>query len=332
MRIVITESDHDAFAEEQGAAEAAGAELVITQSRTPEELVANAEGADGLVVQYARITGEVMDALPGVRAIGRYGVGVDTIDVPAATARGIAVCNVPDYGSESVSDHAVGLALAAGREIPRLDRALRAGRVDFPGVRPLYLVGERVFGIIGLGRIGSATARKAAGLGYEVICHDILAGDAPTFRGYPHVSLAELLRRSQVVSVHTPLTELTHHLIGADELALMRRDAILVNTARGAVVDNVALAEALRAGTIRSAALDVTEVEPLPPGHELMALPQVVLTPHMAWYTEETYGELKRRTVENVATLLRGERPRNIVNPEVLGAPGRNHDFKVATP
>ncbi|HSN42489.1 MAG TPA: C-terminal binding protein [Propionibacteriaceae bacterium] len=332
MKIVITECDHDAFDEEHEVAAAVGGDLVITQSRTPEELIANASGADGLVVQYARITGAIMDALPAVRVIGRYGVGVDTIDIPAATARGIAVCNVPDYGTEAVSDHAIALALAAARDIPRLDRALREGRVDFPGVRPLHVVGDRVFGIIGLGRIGSATARKAAGLGYRVICHDILAGEEPTFRGYQHVALRELLRRSQVVSIHTPLTELTHHLVGAEQLALMRPDAILVNTARGPVVDTAALADALRAGVIRSAALDVAELEPLPRDHELMALPQVVLTPHMAWYSEETYGELKRRTLHNVATLLRGDRPRDIVNPEVLGAPGRNHDLAVATP
>ena len=169
-------------------------------------------------------------------------------------------------------------------------------------------------------------ARKAAGLGYRVICHDVLAGDQDTFGGYPHVPLAELLRRSQVVSLHTPLTDGTRHLIGAAELATMRPDAILVNTARGPVVDTAALADALRAGTIRSAALDVAENEPLPLDSELMALPSVVLTPHMAWYTEETYGELKRRTVENVVALLSGVPPRNIVNPEVLGGPGRNRD------
>lgn len=331
MRIVITECDHDAFDEEKAVAASAGVDLVIAQSGSPQEVVADASGADGIVVQYARITGDIMDALPSVRVIGRYGVGVDTIDVQAATARGIAVCNVPDYGTEAVSDHAVALTLAAAREIPRLDRALREGRVDFPGVRPLHVVGDRVFGVVGLGRIGFATARKAAGLGYRVICHDILAGDDELYRGYPHVSLTELLRRSQVVSLHTPLTELTHHLIGADELALMRPDAILVNTARGPVVDTAALVEALRAGRIRSAALDVTEVEPLPRDHKLTTLPQVVLTPHMAWYSEETYGELKRRAVQNVATLLRGGRPQDIVNPEVLGAPGRN-ERPVPTP
>lgn len=317
MRIVITECDHDSFEEESAAADVAGAELIVTQSHTRDEIVSNAEGADGLVVQYARIDGDVLDALPGVRAVGRYGVGVDTIDLDAATERGVVVTNVPDYGTEAVSDHTIALALSAAREIPRLDRRLRDGRVDFPGIRPVHLVGGRVFGVLGMGLIGRATARKARGLGYEVIYHDVRSTvDA---EGYERVGLEELLERSSVISVHTPLTDATRHLIGRDELAIMRSDAILVNTSRGGVVDTDALVGALRAGRIRSAALDVTETEPLPRQHELFDLPQVTLTPHMAWYSEETYGALKRRTVENVARVLAGDQPKNVVNPEVLG-------------
>lgn len=320
MRIVITECDHDSFDDEFAAAEAAGAELIVAQSRTREELIANARGADALVVQYARIDGDVLDALPTVRAIGRYGVGVDTIDIAAATERGVVVCNVPDYGTEAVSDHAIALALAAAREIPRLDRAMRDGRVDFPGIRPVRLIGDRVFGVLGMGRIGQATARKARGLGYEVIYHDVFGASADIDQAFRSVSLDELLERSAVVSVHAPLTDETHHLIGRAELARMRPDAIIVNTSRGGVIDTDALVEALQAGTIRSAALDVTEVEPTPVGHPLFDLPQVTLTPHMAWYSEESYGELKRRTVENPARIVAGGEPTNVVNPEVLGS------------
>lgn len=318
MRIVITECDHDAFDEEFAAAEAVGAELSVTQSRTSVELVRNCSRADGIVVQYAQITAEIMDALPNLRVIGRYGVGYDTIDIDAATDRGIVVCNVPDYGTEAVSDHAIALALSAAREIPRLDRGVREGRVEFPTIRPLHLVGGRTFGIVGLGRIGSSTARKAAALGYEVVCHDILAGGASAFRGYAHVGLDDLLERSQVVSLHTPLDTTTRHLIGARELGLMRSDATLVNTARGAIVDTLALAEAVRNGGIRSAALDVTEIEPIPLDHPLLEVPQVILTPHTAWYSEESYGELKRRAVENVANVLAGGTSRDIVNPKAL--------------
>lgn len=324
MRIVITECDHDAFAEEQAVADAFGAELVIAQSRTAEELIANAEGADVLVVQYAKITAEILDALPNVRAIGRYGVGYDSVDLDAANARGVAVCNVPDYGTESVSDHAIALALSTIREIPRLDRGVRAGVMDFPGIRPVHLMAGRTFGVVGLGLIGSSTARKAKGLGFEVIGHDALGGDATEFRGVEHVSLEELLRRSDIVSIHTPLNEGTKHLLGAEEFALAKPGLILVNTSRGPVVDTDALIDALKSGQVRSAALDVSEVEPIPLGYPLLEFPQVILTPHLAWYSEESYGELKARTVENAATVAAGRRPRNIVNPQVLGAPGRN--------
>jgi len=325
VRIVITECDHDSFAAEHEVTDPAGAELVLTQSRSAAELVAGAAGADGILVQYAQITAEVMDALPRLRAIGRYGVGVDSVDIDAATARGIAVCNVPDYGTESVSDHAIGLALAAARGIPRLDRGLRAGSFDLAAVRPLYQTRGRVFGVIGMGRIGTATARKAAGLGYEVIGYDIAADPrGTTYHGFTAVGLDELLERSQVVSLHTPLTEVTRGMIGTDQLARMRSDAILVNTSRGGVVDGAALVEALRTGSICGAAIDVHESEPLPVGHPLTTFDSVVLTPHLAWYTEESYDELKRRTVAGVLEVCAGRVPRNIVNPEVLGAPGRN--------
>lgn len=325
MKIVITECDHDSFVTEHAVTDPAGVELVLAQSRTAAEVVANAAGADGILVQYASITAEIMDALPDLRVIGRYGVGVDSVDVAAATARGIAVCNVPDYGTESVSDHAIGLTLAAARGIPRLDRGLRAGSFDLAAVRPLYQTRGRVFGVVGMGLIGTATARKAAGLGYEVIGYDVAASpDASTFRGFASVGLDELLERAQVVSLHTPLTDATRGMIGAAQLARMRSDAILVNTSRGGVVDTAALVEVLRTRGIAGAAIDVHENEPVPVDHPLTTFDSVVLTPHLAWYSEESYDELKHRTVENVVEVCAGRAPRNVVNPEVLGAPGRN--------
>jgi D-3-phosphoglycerate dehydrogenase len=332
MKIVITECDHDSFAVECDLSARAGVELVLTQSKTAAELIVNAKDADGILVQYAQVTAEVMDALPHLRAIGRYGVGVDSVDVAAATERGIAVCNVPDYGTESVSDHAIALALACARGIARLDRGLRAGSFDLAAVRPLFQTRGRVFGVVGLGLIGTATARKAAGLGYEVIgCDTAAEAGALTYHGFALVGLEELLERSQVVSLHTPLSEVTRGMIGADQLALMRSDAILVNTSRGGVVDTDALVEALRAGAILGAGIDVHESEPLPGGHPLTRFDSVVLTPHLAWYSEESYDELKARSVANVLEVCAGRAPRNIVNPEVLGAPGRNSGCATAS-
>ena len=325
MRIVTTECDHDSFEIEQAAADAGGAQLVIAQAFDDAALVANCAEADAILVQYSTITGEIMDALPRLKVIGRYGVGVDSVDIAAATERGIAVTNVPDYGTEAVSDHAIGLALTVARGIVALDRGLRAGRVDLAVVRPLYETGKRVFGIIGMGLIGTATARKAAGLGYEVIGYDIAAEPgAPTFRGFASVTLDELLERSQVISMHTPLTEISRAMIAREQFALMRSDAIIVNTSRGGVIETAALVEALTNGRIAGAGIDVHEIEPLPADDPLTAFDNVVLTPHLAWYTEESYAELKKRTIENVVEVCAGRAPRNIVNPEVLGAPGRN--------
>lgn len=318
--VVVTECDHDAFTEEQDVAERNGLTLRVEQS-TPDDLVERCRDADGILVQYATIDGAVMDALPRLRVIGRYGVGVDSVDVAAATERGIAVCNVPDYGTEAVSDHAITLALATARAIPRLDREVRAGTFDLPAVRPMYTFASRTFGVVGLGRIGAATARKAAGLGYEVIGWDVLAEPGQTRHGIAVVALTELLRRSHVVSLHVPLDEANHHLIGPAELELMRSDAVLINTARGGIIDTDALVAALRTGALGGAGLDCHEVEPLPVDHPLTQLDNVVLTPHLAWYTEESYGLLKRRTMENVAAVLLGREPRTIINPEVLAAP-----------
>jgi D-3-phosphoglycerate dehydrogenase / 2-oxoglutarate reductase len=321
MKIVITDCDHASIDIEESVADEAGAELALVQAVTPAEIIARASDADGLVVQYGQITAEVMDALPNLRAVGRYGVGVDTVDVEAATARGIAVCNVPDYGTEAVSDHAIALALAVGRGLVALDRGTRAGRPNLPEVGPIFQVPGRTFGILGHGAIGRATARKAAGVGYEVVVHDTaLAPGTLTDEGYEVVALEDLLRRSQVLSIHVPLVPATHHLINATTLGLLPEHAIVVNTSRGGVVDTDALVAALESGRLLGAGLDVFETEPLPAGHPLTRFDRVVLTPHAGFYTEESYAELKRRTVQNVVDVVAGRRPRDILNPSVLEA------------
>jgi D-3-phosphoglycerate dehydrogenase len=317
--MVVTECDHDAFVQEEDVARAAGATFRVEQAHDRAALERACADADGILVQYATIDGALMDALPRLRVVGRYGVGVDSVDVQAATERGIAVCNVPDYGTEAVSDHAIGMALAVVRGIPLLDRGVRAGRVDLPKVRPLHQTSGRTFGVVGLGRIGRATARKAAGLGYDVVGYDVLAAPGTDYRGVPAVTLEELCATADVVSVHVPLHEVSRGMIGPDQLALMRPTTVVVNTARGGVLDTEALVAALDRGAIGGAAIDTHDVEPLPTDHPLTRFDNVVLTPHLAWYTEESYRELKRRTAQNVVDVLAGRPPREVVNPEAWG-------------
>jgi D-3-phosphoglycerate dehydrogenase / 2-oxoglutarate reductase len=322
MHIVITDCDHDSIELEREIARRHGHTLELAAAITEDEVIAAARGADAILVQYAQVSAAVLAELGNLKAVGRYGVGFDTVDVPAATAHGVAVCNVPDYGTEDVSDHAIALALSLARGVVRLNRDIHAGSWTLSPARPLYRIRDRVFGVIGLGAIGGATARKAAGLGYQVIAHDIVLNPGTvTADGIPAVTLDEVLERAQVLSLHVPLDASTTHMISTEQLARMRPDAILVNTCRGPVVDTVALVEALRAGVISGAALDVHESEPLPADSALRTLDQVVLTPHVAWYSEESYLELKRRTVENVVEVLAGRRPRNIVNPGALSVP-----------
>lgn len=324
MKIVITDLDQDRITEEQAVADAAGAELVLAQARTEDEVIEAAQGADALLVQYAPITRRVLEALPSVRAIGRYGVGVDTLDLVAATELGVAVSNVPDYGTEDVSDHAVALAVSLSRGVVELDRNLRAGTTSLAPVKPLHRLSTRTVGVIGLGRIGAATARKARALGFSVHGYDPMReAGSTTEDGIAVRTQDEVLAGSDVISIHVPLTEQTHHLISTEALARMRPGSMLVNTSRGGVVDTAAVVEALQSGHLRGAGLDVFETEPLPQDSALRDCPTAILTPHASWYSEESETELKHRVIENVVEVLAGRRPRNILNPEVLESPAR---------
>ncbi|OZC83988.1 2-hydroxyacid dehydrogenase [Rhodococcus sp. 06-412-2C] len=317
--IVITDCDHGSTAPEEAAAATLGATVTVAQAKSEDEIVRVGEDADGLVVQYAKITESVMERLPQLRAICRAGTGVDVVDVAAATRRGIVVTNVPDYGIEDVSDHAVALALTAARGIVRLDRGVRRGETDLEPAKPLHRFNTRTFAVIGLGAIGAATARKAIGLGFRVIAFDpALEVGTVTDSGIEVVSFDRALADGDIVSLHVPLNAHTHHLIDANTLAAMKNTATLVNTCRGGVVDTDALVDALSHGVIHSAGLDVFETEPIPADHPLTALDNVILTPHAAWYSEESFVELKRRSMENAIRAAEGTLSTNIVNPDAL--------------
>ena len=320
MKIVILDSNLGAIDLERSIADRYGFAIdKRKQCKTEDEVISVVRDADGIVVQYAPVTRKALEAAPNLKVVSEYGVGVDSIDIAACTERGVAVCNVPDYSYQEVSDQAIALTLALDRGIVALDKQIRSGNYGLTAVKPLRRIAGRIFGVVGLGRIARAAALKARGTGYGVIGTDIaFEPGTTTDDGIPVVTFDELLAQSDVVSVHVPLMEATKHLINAAALSKMKPEAILINTARGGVVDTEALIEALKNKTIRGAGLDVFETEPLPKDHPLTALDNVVLTPHAGYYSEESLYELKTRPVQNAADVLAGKKPRNILNPSVL--------------
>lgn len=304
--------------------EACGTVAVNPQDRvlTREELVEAVRGRDGVLCLLTdTVDAAVLDAARGARVFANYAVGFDNIDVAAATARGIAVTNTPGVLTDATSDLAWALLFSAARRIPEADAFTRAGR--FNGWAPMLLLGAditgRTLGIVGAGRIGTAVALKSAGFRMRVLYTDPCVNDAlETAVGARRVPLDQLLAESDFVSLHVPLASGTTHLIGAAELRRMKPTAVLVNTSRGPVVDESALVEALRTGTIAAAGLDVYENEPaLAAG--LVDLPNAVLAPHIGSATIETRTRMAVMAAENVVAVLRGDRPANCVNPEVFG-------------
>jgi len=287
-------------------------------------LLREVRSVDGLLCLLTDpIDAEVIQAGERLRVISNYAVGYDNIDVPAATARGILVCNTPGVLTETTADLAWALLMAAARRLIEADGYLRAAR--WRSWSPELMLGQDVhgaaLGIVGLGRIGQAVARRAQGFGMRVLYTDLARKpEAEEATGAEFVDLRALLRSSDVVSVHTPLTAETHHLIGAEELALMKPTAVLINTARGSVVDGRALAAALRERRIFAAGLDVFESEPPAPDDPLLKLDNVVIVPHIASASVATRGRMAKMAVDNLLAGLKGERPPYLVNLEAFSA------------
>jgi D-3-phosphoglycerate dehydrogenase len=317
--VIITDCDHGTIAPEEAVLRAAGVEFRLHQAKSEDEVIAVAQPADAIILQYAPITARVLDGLPRCRVAVRYGVGVDTVDLTAATARGVIVANVPDYCMEEVSDHALAMSLALWRGVVFYDRAIRGGTWNAPAKKPMYRLRGKVMGLIGTGRIGGCLARKAAGVGMTVLAYDPYLTAWP--EGIRSVSLEDLLKESDIISLHLPLTPETRHLIGEATLRRVKPTALLVNTARGGLVNTDALCRALAEGRIGGAALDTLEAEPIPADSPLFTFPNVILSPHAAWYSEQSQADLKRKTAEAAIAVLRGQRPYSPVNPDVYQNP-----------
>jgi D-3-phosphoglycerate dehydrogenase / 2-oxoglutarate reductase len=319
----LTESGND-IEREVFAQSGLSVDLVTAEQTGRVGLLAATAGAHALMVQFATIDRTVIDTLTSCLVIARYGVGVDMVDIDAATDMGIPVANVPHYCIDEVSSQTIGFILDLNRRTVPLAAHVRAGRWGtVPPVTPPRRLRGQILGVVGFGAIGSEVARKAQALGLEVLAHDPFA--APdAYPGISFVSLPQLLAQSDYLTLHCPLTDATRGLIGAAELAQMKPSAYLLNLSRGPVVDQAALTEALRMAVIQGAALDVLATEPPDPADALLKLDNVIVTPHIASWSVEAAIELRREVAQSVVDALQGRAPASVVNGKQLLARERS--------
>ena len=315
-RVVITDCDHLDIEEEKKVFAQIGADLIWAKLKKEEELIRECQGADGLLNQYALMTRKVLENLPRLKAIARYGVGVDSIDLKAATDLGIVVGNVPDYCVDEVASQAATMLLTLIRKAVFFNQKVKSGQWDFQQGIPIHRIRGKTLGLVGCGKIGLQVAKIVSSLGVRVLAFDPYL---QRLEGIELVGLEALLTESDFISIHCPLTESTRHLIGESAFRKMSKHPLIINTSRGPVIDEKALIQALKEGRVSGAGLDVLEKEPPDPNSPLLKMENVILSPHMGFYSEESIRELNRRTAESVADVLLGKWPRSVVNPEVRG-------------
>jgi D-3-phosphoglycerate dehydrogenase len=306
--VVVTDYGFPDVAPERLVAESAGAEFEAFQCKTEQQMIAAAKNADAVLVQFAPMTRAVIDALTRCKVIVRYGVGFDNIDLEAARERGIVVCNVPNYCIDEVADHTFALAMCLTRQLASIDAEIRRNEWHNTPIRSMPASRQMTFVTLGFGRIARAVLDRAAACKFKVAtCDPYLPAEAATSLGIANLSLDEALATADVLSLHVPLNDASRHMINARTLAQLRPTSVLINTARGGLVDGIALADALNNGTLAGAGLDVFEKEPLPLDHPLRSCKNALLTSHIAWYSEMSGGELQRMAAEEAIRALRGE-------------------------
>ncbi|WP_017728998.1 C-terminal binding protein [Halalkalibacterium ligniniphilum] len=319
FKVVITDFEFASLAPEEEILNEVGAELVRAQCRTEEEVIEACKDADGIINQYAPISRKVIEQLENCKVISRYGVGVNTIDLKAATEKGILVGNVTDYCMDEVSDHAFALLMAAARKVVLLNDYVKNNVWDYKKGIPIYRLRDRVLGLVGFGKIPQTLAKKAQVFGIKVVAYDpFMPKEVAAEMGVELLELNELCRQSDFISVHAPLTNGTKGLISDEQFKAMKKEAFIINTARGPVIDEKALVRALQNEEIAGAALDVVEEEPIPSNSPLLKMENVILNPHVAWYSEESQLELKQKVAQNVADVVKGNLPKYLVNKELV--------------
>src|SRR5262245_23050543 len=318
--VAITDYVFSSLEPERKVLESLGVELRPAQCKSEEEIVELTREADAVLNCYAKMTARVIESLERCKIIARYGIGVDNVDLVAATKAKVLVTNVPDYCVDEVSDHALALILSLARNIVAADAGVKSGAWSVTAHGEIRRLRGQTLGLIGFGKIAKALASKVQPLGMKVLVYDPYLEPALVAQnGAEAVNLDRLLAEADVISIHVPFSPETHNLIGQGEMVRMKPTAFLINTSRGGIVDEVALAESLKAGRIGGAALDVLSVEPPPPDHPLLQAPNIILTPHLAFYSRQSVIELQTKAAEEVARALKGEPPRSPVNREVLG-------------
>ncbi len=299
----------------------AGLEITYVQSENDEELKKEAKNASALVLIARNITRDILDSMEKCELILTLSVGYDCVDLKAATMKKIPVCNTPSYCTDEVANHAMTLILSLARKIQLIIPNTRNASWEYKYTKPIFNYRDKTFGIIGLGKIGRAIVPKAKGFGMLVIAYDPYVDDdifvlTGVQRKY---ELDDLLREADYITIHAPLTSETRHMIDAHAFGVMKENAIVVNTARGAIIDQDALCAALREGIIAGAGIDVLEKEPPDKNNPLLSLENAIVTPHIAWYSEESFRKDTEQGMDELIRVLTGYRPRHIVNPEIFG-------------
>ncbi|MCA0455880.1 MAG: C-terminal binding protein [Chloroflexi bacterium] len=317
--VLVTDYTWPTTAVEAAVLRGANARLLLAERGDEEELLSLVPQADAILTCFKKVSDAVIRAGEKLQVVGRYGIGVDNIAVDEATRLGIPVTNVPAYCLDEVAEHTLALMLASARNITHYNAAVRQGNWALNATRPLFRVSGKVLGIVGFGKIGQTLAAKAASLGLKVIAHTAHPENyAEQALNVEFVNLDTLFTQADFVSLHVPLNPTTRQLVNDERLRQMKPTAFLINTARGGLVDHPALLRALQEGWIAGAALDVFETEPLEAAHPLFAQPNLIATPHLAFYSEESLAELQSKAAANVAAILMGKRPASVVNPQVL--------------
>lgn len=332
-KVVITDFDYGDVSIERAILEPIGAEIVALQAKDEDDLLQHAKDCSAIMNQYARVGAKTISVMDNCKVIARYGVGVDIVDVDAASEKGILVTNVRDYCTEEVADHAISLWLALSRGLFSYNRATHNGIWRWQSAAPLYRIRGKTVGIVSFGKIGQAIAARVRSFGVKIIVYDpYVSADAVQALSATKVDKPELLAKSDVLILQVPMTKETRHFLGEAEFKAMKPTAYIINTGRGPTIDNKALFRALNEGWIAGAGLDDPEEEPAklsnwsPNNNPIFSLPNVIVTPHAAYYSEESIRSAREIAASEVARVLTGQNPMNPVNTIVLAARDQRKD------